>query len=93
MGKEAEAEVVRISMEYETKLTKLRQKVPSSNTNNSSTNQEIFRMKLQHIKNEHDREVRLLRERISELEEKKNISLPQGGNRMTFTSNNKKRRS
>ncbi|CAG2185672.1 unnamed protein product [Mytilus edulis] len=88
-NRESEAEIVRVSMEYESKLAKLRQKIPSTTAHGSSTNQEIFRMKLQHMKNEYEREVRLLREQVSELEER--VTAPPSGNRMTFTSSKKRR--
>ncbi|CAC5419292.1 unnamed protein product [Mytilus coruscus] len=88
-SRESEAEIVRVSMEYEGKLAKLRQKLPSSTAHGSSTNQEIFRMKLQHMKNEYEREVRLLKEQVSELEERETAH--PGGNRMTFTTSKKRR--
>ena len=87
-GRENETEIARVSIEYENKLAKLRKKIPSSVTQASSSNQEIFRMKLQHMKNEYEREVRLLKEKVQELEVKVNV---QGGNRVTFSANKKRK--
>ena len=67
---EKQAELSRMSLEYENKLSKLqRQKaVASLNQQIPSSHQEIFRKKLQHLKSEHDREIGSLKQQIRSLQ-------------------------
>ena len=67
---EKQAELSRMSLEYENKLSKLqRQKAMASlNQQIPSSHQEIFRKKLQHLKSEHDRETGSLKQQIKSLQ-------------------------
>ncbi|XP_060079691.1 coiled-coil domain-containing protein 152-like [Ylistrum balloti] len=84
---EKESEILRISMDYESKLSKLKQKtIPPTQSN--SSNQEIFRKKLLHLKTEYDREVNHLKYTISDLQEK----LASQANTSRMSSSGKKRK-
>lgn len=68
--KDKQSELVRMSVDYDNKLAKIqRQKAAASlNQQPSSSNQEIFRKKLQHLKTEYDREVSNLKEQVASLQ-------------------------
>lgn len=86
---EKESEILKLSVDHENKLAKLKQKTSVAPAQSSSANQEIFRKKLQHLKTEYDREVNHLKYTISDLQEK----LASQGNmgRMTLSSGKKRR--
>ncbi|XP_064605471.1 kinesin-like protein KIF15 [Liolophura sinensis] len=69
---EKQAEVVRITMEFESKIAKLqRQKLQScSAAQSSAAAQEIFRKKLQFMKAESEKEISALKQTIAELRQK-----------------------
>ncbi|XP_069136046.1 coiled-coil domain-containing protein 152-like [Argopecten irradians] len=85
-----ESEILKMSMDYENKLSKLKQKTSIPPAQSSSSNQEIFRKKLQHLKTEYEREINHLKYAVSDLQEK----LASQGNtgRITVSSDGKKRR-
>ena len=67
--KEKESEKIRMSVDYDNKLAKIqRQRAAASlNQQQPSSNQEIFRKKLQHVKSEYEREIFLLKEQVASL--------------------------
>lgn len=65
------AEMTHQSMEWEEKLSKLKQKIEQKQTKmSSSNNQEIFRMKFLNLKQEYDVEMKKLQQVIQTLEER-----------------------
>ncbi|KAL3857946.1 hypothetical protein ACJMK2_012571 [Sinanodonta woodiana] len=69
--KEKAAEILRLSVDYENKLTKIQRQMTASSMNQqSSSNQEIFRKKLHHMKAEYEREINCLKVTISSLQDK-----------------------
>jgi len=71
LEKDKEAEIAKLTMEYENKLTQLKQKTSTAAIQQGGTaNQEIYRNKLQHLKGEYDQEVGLLKKTIVELQQK-----------------------
>ncbi|XP_046543454.1 coiled-coil domain-containing protein 152-like [Haliotis rubra] len=66
-----DAELSRVSLEYEGKLARLqRQKALSNQNQTSSANSDIFRKKLQNMKNEYETELSRLRQTIAGLEQR-----------------------
>lgn len=67
--KENQSEKIRMSVDYDNKLAKIqRQRAAASlNQQQPSSNQEIFRKKLQHLKSEYERELFLLKEQVASL--------------------------
>ncbi|XP_067678398.1 coiled-coil domain-containing protein 152-like [Haliotis asinina] len=66
-----DAELSRVSLEYEGKLARLqRQKALSNQNQTSSANSDIFRKKLQNMKNEYEMELSRLRQTVAGLEQK-----------------------
>ena len=70
--KEKQSELIHMSVDYDNKLAKIqRQRAAASlNQQQPSSNQEIFRKKLQHVKSEYEREINLLKEQIASLKTK-----------------------
>ncbi|XP_076463177.1 uncharacterized protein LOC143295391 [Babylonia areolata] len=67
--KEKEDEITVLSMEYENKLAKIqRQKSQILQNAQQSTNQDIFRKKLTHLKKTHEEEVCRLKQHIAQLQ-------------------------
>ncbi|XP_061189621.1 putative leucine-rich repeat-containing protein DDB_G0290503 [Saccostrea echinata] len=65
------AEVTRLSMEWEDKISELKQRLQQQQTKPScSSNQEIFRMKFLNLKQEYDGEMRRLQQIIQTLEDR-----------------------
>ncbi|XP_064649684.1 coiled-coil domain-containing protein 152-like [Lineus longissimus] len=69
MEKEKHSEVVKLRLEYDARLLRLQKQTSRVQQNAAaSSNQEIFRKKLQHAKSEYEREICGLRRTISDLE-------------------------
>ena len=68
--KDKQSQLVHMSIEFENKLSKIqRQKAAASlNQQLPSSNQEIFRKKLQHLKSEYDKETSSLKEQVRSLQ-------------------------
>lgn len=64
------AEVTHLTMEWEEKISKLKQRLQQQTKPGGASNQEIFRMKFLNLKQEYDVEMRRLQQVIQTLEEK-----------------------
>jgi DNA repair exonuclease SbcCD ATPase subunit len=64
------AEVTRLTMEWEEKVSKLKQRLQQQAKSDSASNQEIFRVKFLNLKQEYDAEMRRLQQVIQALEDK-----------------------
>lgn len=77
LSREKESEKQKLTVEYENKLVKLQRQKASASINqqqSSSANQEIFRKKLQHLKKEHEAEIRSMRMQIQSLQDQMNAA-------------------
>ncbi|KAK6189105.1 hypothetical protein SNE40_005145 [Patella caerulea] len=90
-----EAELTHLSMEYENQLAKIhRQKLQNQQNQSNSGNQEIFRKKLQHMKEEYEGEIRRLKQAL-DLENSEQTSCnpsPRTCDRLSLTAGTKRRR-
>ncbi|KAK3084063.1 hypothetical protein FSP39_007471 [Pinctada imbricata] len=66
---EVRKESMKISMEYEDRISKLKQKIATATSKaHGSSNQDIYRMKLQNMKLEYENTIRQLHQTIADLE-------------------------
>ncbi|CAH1775722.1 unnamed protein product [Owenia fusiformis] len=68
--KDKQTELMKLRLEYDSKLLKIQKQNVSKSAPSASANQDIFRKKLQHIKTETEREVAGLKRTITDLEQK-----------------------
>ncbi|XP_061473269.1 coiled-coil domain-containing protein 152 [Rhineura floridana] len=68
--KEKQNEIIKLQIEFNTKLTRLQTHTPKSYPNPTSLPQNIYRRKLQHLQEEKNKEIEVLRNTIRDLEQR-----------------------
>ncbi|KAM6474280.1 coiled-coil domain-containing protein 152 [Liasis olivaceus] len=73
--KEKQNEIIRLQIEFNTKLSRLQTETRKVQTNPTALPQNIYRRKLQHLQEEKNKEIEFLQNTIKDLEEKLNKRL------------------
>ncbi|XP_025033296.1 coiled-coil domain-containing protein 152, partial [Python bivittatus] len=68
--KEKQNEIIRLQIEFNTKLSRLQTETRKVQTTPTALPQNIYRRKLQHLQEEKNKEIEFLRNTIKDLEEK-----------------------
>ncbi|KAM3937939.1 coiled-coil domain-containing protein 152 [Leptodactylus fuscus] len=66
--KEKQSEMIKQQIEFNAKLARIQSRNPKSHPDSSSLSQTIYRMKLQHLQEEKNKEIEILRNTIKDLE-------------------------